>query len=199
LADTPSGARVLFVLVFAHATGLRAAELCNARTGHLYADKQPGTARVYHMLGVQGKGDKYREVPVPSKALAALSAYLVERGLNADPLACEPETKLIGNLKEDSDDQAGITSHRLWVILKGFFQVVANALQEKGRDSDAKVLIEASTHWLRHTCGSHAIARGVKTETVQQNFGHASVATTALYTQLDNATRFEEMERLAGK
>jgi site-specific recombinase XerD len=43
-------------------------------------------------------------------------------------------------------------------------------------------------------CGSIAIARGVRTETVAQNFGHASVATTSIYTHLDNALRYDEME-----
>ena len=48
----------------------------------------------------------------------------------------------------------------------------------------------------RHTCGSHAIAQGVPLNVVQQNFGHASLNTTTIYTMQGVVeTRFDEMER----
>ena len=53
----------------------------------------------------------------------------------------------------------------------------------------------ASTHWLRHTCGSHAVEQGVPLNVVQQNFGHASLNTTTIYTTQEVETRFDEMER----
>ena len=68
-------------------------------------------------------------------------------------------------------------------------------LVEAGRSDDAKKLEAASTHWLRHTCGSHAVEQGVPLNVVQQNFGHASLNTTTIYTTQEVETRFDEMER----
>lgn len=38
----------------------------------------------------------------------------------------------------------------------------------------------ASTHWMRHSHASHAIAGGMPIEIAQQNLGHASLATTTV-------------------
>ena len=66
---------------------------------------------------------------------------------------------------------------------------------EAGRSDDARKLEATSTHWLRHTCGSHAVEQGVPLNVVQQNFGHASLNTTTIYTTQEVETRFDEMER----
>ncbi|WP_198141074.1 tyrosine-type recombinase/integrase [Polaromonas sp. JS666] len=72
----PSAVRMLFVLRFALATGLRPAELIAAQLGHLADAGESGV-----VLSVVGKGGKARLVPVPGVALAALDAYLAARGL----------------------------------------------------------------------------------------------------------------------
>ena len=41
----------------------------------------------------------------------------------------------------------------------------------------------ASVHTLRHTMATHHVARGTDLKTVQETLGHASLATTTIYTQ----------------
>ena len=57
---------------------------------------------------------------------------------------------------------------------------------DAGRSDDPRKLEAASTQWLRHTCGSHAVEQGVPLNVVQQNFGHASLNMTTLYTTQGN-------------
>ncbi|MHA7685162.1 tyrosine-type recombinase/integrase [Cupriavidus sp. PET2-C1] len=52
----------------------------------------------------------------------------------------------------------------------------------------------ASTHWLRHTHISHALAAGVPIEVMQQNVGHGSLATTSRYVTTEDARRMEAMQ-----
>ncbi|MDF3831536.1 site-specific integrase [Cupriavidus basilensis] len=49
----------------------------------------------------------------------------------------------------------------------------------------------ASTHWLRHTYTTHALAPGAPLEAVQQNAGHASLDTTTHYVTIEAARRME--------
>ena len=72
---------------------------------------------------------------------------------------------------------------------------MARDIVEAGSPDDARKLEAASTHWVRHTCGSHAVEQGVPLNVVQQNFGHASLNTTTIYTTQEVETRFDEVER----
>jgi site-specific recombinase XerD len=51
----------------------------------------------------------------------------------------------------------------------------------------------ASTHWLRHTCGSHAVSMGVNIRSLQTNLGHKSIETTSIYTDQEDGKRVDEM------
>ncbi len=64
-----------------------------------------------------------------------------------------------------------------------------------GRGSAA----EGSTHWLRHTHGTHTIAAGVPADVVQNNLGHASIATTGIYVHSEKKRRHAEMARLVNQ
>jgi hypothetical protein len=131
-----------------------------------------------------GTGDRKgrQQTSLPPAATAPLldSTFVVRlaRGLAADPSACEGETPLIGAIRRNSAPTEGISAGRIYEILREFFMQVASALQERGKRADARLIARASTHWLRHTCGAIAIARGVRTETVAQNFGHSSRQTS---------------------
>ena len=61
--------------------------------------------------------------------------------------------------------------------------------QEKGEDL-ARKLMEASTHWLRHTGASMEIKRGRALKDPSEELGHASMATTdTVYIQSKNKKR----------
>jgi hypothetical protein len=65
---------------------------------------------------------------------------------------------------------------------KTIYRIVGEALEraellmrKKGMSNDAETFAQASTHWLRHTFGRHAVAGGVQANIVQAVLGHASL------------------------
>ena len=60
-------------------------------------------------------------------------------------------------------------------------------------------LRKASTHWLRHTFGTRAIAKEVPLDVIQAQMGHASIqTTTAIYGRAPMRRRIDEMDRAFG-
>lgn len=57
-------------------------------------------------------------------------------------------------------------------------------------------LLSASTHWLRHTHATHSLAAGAPIEAVQEIMGHASVATTAIYSHAGRNRRKTAINKL---
>lgn len=90
--------------------------------------------------------------------------------------------------------QAGISVATLYRQLRGFFQACSRTMRAAGDDRGASRLVLASTHWMRHTHATHALASGVKIEVAQQNLGHASLATTTPYVTTEKAGRIRAME-----
>ena len=88
----------------------------------------------------------------------------------------------------------GLAASTLYDQIKAFFTDCANVLSRKGDHRGAERLAAASTHWLRHTHASHAIARGMPIEIAQQNLGHASLATTTVYVTTEKKKRMKAVE-----
>ena len=78
------------------------------------------------------------------------------------------------------EPKAGIAPGTLYDQLKRFFQACAAALEKTDAKGSARFK-SASTRWLRHTHGSHAVAAGTELDVAQQNMGHASLNTTTIY------------------
>ena len=112
------------------------------------------------LIRVRGKGSKERIVPVGSFAAKSLDAYLVRT---------RPElAKLRGERALFLNKQGGRLSRQsIWEII-----------QKAGAHSG----IEVSPHTLRHSFATHLIEGGADVRVVQELLGHASVATTQIYT-----------------
>jgi integrase/recombinase XerD len=115
------------------------------------------------IIRLTGKGDKQRVVPLGSYARTALDAYLVR----ARPLLSRrgPATPALF---------LGVRGRRVsrqnaWLIIK-------RAAERAGLRS------EISPHTLRHSFATHLLEGGADVRVVQELLGHASVATTQLYT-----------------
>lgn len=184
-------ARLRFVLPFAYATGLRLSELVDARTGRLYSKSMKDGLGVRWMLKVLGKGQRWRAVPMPSSVMDALKDYLAWRGLPA-AAECQPDTPLIVSLRPGATDP--LDQNTLYKALKGFFEEAAWELRDRGHRDDADKIAQASTHWLRHTRGSHS-AENMPLNLVQRLLGHASLTTTSIYTSADDEALYEAMEK----
>lgn len=185
--------RLRFVLPFAQSTGLRLSELVDASIGRLYTMPLKEGLGVRWMLKVLGKGGKWRAVPLSNRVMDRLREYLAHRGLDPDPLANPPETPLISRL----GSQEPVSGSTLYKTLRTVFRQAAESLATDGKDQDAKVFRRATVHWLRHTCGAHLASSGVPVNLMQKLLGHASLATTSIYTETDDEQLWAEINSRA--
>lgn len=211
LPYTSANLRLQLALPLLYATGLRRSEIVAATTDHLewISLPRPGTDERIEgwWLEVVGKGSKLRRVPVSPGIMETLAAYLGSRGYPADPSngRLPRGVALLGQATDIAerapwlssrsvDPSVGITADALYKQIKQFFLTCAEGLHPHD-ERGAERLMCASTHWLRHTHVSHALAAGAPVEVVQQNAGHASLATTTRYVSTEDARRMEAMMR----
>ena len=185
----PAAHRLRFLLDFGYATGLRASEFIGATLGHVETDP-----RGEHWLRVTGKGRKLARVALPPLAWEALARYLAERGLPVLPVQWNPHTPVIGSLDggTNADSDTAISGTRLWMVMRRFFVLAADAI-EADHAPLAEKLRRESPHWMRHTHATHALGRGAELTTVRDNLRHASVSTTSIYLHSDEVKRARQI------
>jgi len=166
LPDTPLGLRDRALLEVLYASGLRAAELTGLRLENLLREER--------LLRVIGKGNKERLVPVGEKAIAALDRWLAK----GRPLLVKPKT---GGEIFIGDHGRCLTTARIWQII-----------QESARLAGIEKRIWP--HLLRHSFATHLLSHGADLRAIQEMLGHASLATTQIYTHVDQA-RLKEVHR----
>ncbi len=157
-SETRLGRRDRAALETLYATGCRASEVVGLRPGDL--DLNRGTARCI------GKGDKQRMVPLGSRAREAIRAYLQQD--RPALVARRPATDVIFVTRSGRP----LSRTGLWRIVK--------------QHARAAGLPEAvSPHTLRHSFATHLLAGGADLRVVQEMLGHASIATTQIYTRVE--------------
>jgi site-specific recombinase XerD len=181
--EAPAAQRLRFILDFGHATGLRASELVGVTLGGIETD-----AHGDHWLNVIGKGAKSGKVVLPPLARAAMERYLTQRGLPVTPSKWIPSTPIVGSLR----DEPGITTARLWRVMKRFFETAAEVVQVRS-PSTAQKLRRATPHWLRHTHASQALDGGADLTAVRDNLRHSSISTTSTYLHTDDQRRARQI------
>ena len=184
-APSPSRARICFILRFVEAVGLRSAELLSATLGDLRMEPEGWNGWV---MQVRGKGAKNRLAAVPGQALHALQEYLAVRGLGS--IQDAPPTAPL--LASTLDPVVPIGYQALYEHVRGWLAkaVRASSLPANEREQ----LAGATTHWLRHTFGTRAIAREVPLDVIQAQMGHASIqTTTAIYGRAPIRRRVDEL------
>jgi integrase/recombinase XerD len=160
-----NGLRVSALLEVLYATGLRVSELVSLPLS--------GLDRGGRLITVRGKGGKERIVPLTDAARSALNAYLPlrSRWLKPDPRA-RSRTKDNAWLFPSSSRDGHLTRVRFGQLLK---EVAIGAGIAPSR---------VSPHVLRHSFASHLLAHGADLRSVQQMLGHADIATTQIYTHI---------------
>jgi integrase len=180
----PSRERMRFIVRFVESVGLRSAELLDATLGDFQKEPEGW------IMQVHGKGAKNRIAAVPGQALHALQDYLAARNLGS--LETAPPTAPL--LASTLDPLAPIGYQALYEHVKGWLTraIRASSLPQKECDK----LRGASTHWLRHTFGTRAIARDVPLDVIQAQMGHASIqTTTAIYGRAPIRRRVDELAK----
>lgn len=81
-------------------------------------------------------------------------------------------------------------------IFKVIFVKTADRLSQRGPEfAPAAVrMTQASTHWLRHTAGSHMANNDVDLRHVRDNLGHESISTTNTYLHSSDDARHAETQ-----
>lgn len=182
--------RIRFFLGLAYATGLRLHEMTQARVGDLKRVSGPEGDQWW--LEVIGKGKRHREVPIPPGLLDAINDNLMARKLGRIGYAAA-QAPLIGKCRGSA--LAPMSTSGLYQLFKRFFLEAAQALQAIDPVA-AERLADASTHWLRHTHGSHAVASGIPLAIVRDNLGHSNIATTSIYVHTDRDERYRAMAKM---
>jgi integrase/recombinase XerD len=153
---SPAALRDRALLETMYACGLRASEAISLELSAL--DIEAG------ILRARGKGSKERIVPVGSKAIETLRAYLERARPRLVGLRDEPRVFL--NLRG-----GGLTR-------QGLYKIVQRHARAAGLDQ------KMSPHTLRHTFATHLLAGGCDLRSLQEMLGHADIATTQIYTHL---------------
>ncbi|HTX26222.1 MAG TPA: site-specific tyrosine recombinase XerD [Streptosporangiaceae bacterium] len=146
------------LLEFLYATGARISEATGLDVDELQLGADP-------VVRLAGKGGKHRVVPVGRYAVRAIEAYLVR----ARPaLAAGSRRVSVGPAVFLNARGGRLTRQGAWGVLNA----------AAGRAG----LPEVSPHTLRHSFATHLLDGGADIRVVQELLGHASVATTQIYT-----------------
>jgi integrase len=188
LPSTPANRRLGFIVNLAYLTAMRLSELAASKVEWLRHESLDDGEWAWSMM-VLGKRSKWREVPLPDAAVRALEVYFADRGLSADLLANPPHTPVIAQLERN----APLSAARIYEVLVTAFERCAAEVSTQDRRAADRIR-QATTHWLRHTHGSHAAARGVPQDVLQANLGHESLATTSIYVTAEKARRHRAVQ-----
>ena len=145
------------LLELMYATGLRVSEAVDLVLNDIHFDAG--------YLRSTGKGNKTRVVPFGGRAAGALHAYLDDG---------RPRFS-----KDDSVTHVFLTYRGQPFTRKGVWKLVKAYARRVG------IAKNVSPHTLRHSFASHLLANGAPLRVIQEMLGHADIATTQVYTHVD--------------
>ena len=153
--DDPLAIRDRALLELAYSSGLRLSELAQLDIDG--CDLNTGEVRVL------GKGSKERIVPVGAAAREAVARWLAPRAAHAAP---GERALFIGRKGRRLSPRAIQRRLAEWAVKQGLSRHV-------------------HPHMLRHSFASHVLQSSGDLRAVQEMLGHASIASTQVYTHLD--------------
>jgi integrase/recombinase XerC len=154
--ETPISLRDVAMVELLYATGARVAELCGLDMSDIDYDRQT--------IRVLGKGNKERSIPLGNPAMKALNVWLKD-GRDSIKNSSSGSAVFLGARGKRIDQRTVRT-------------VVYNALQA------IEGIERMGPHALRHSAATHLLEGGADLRTVQEILGHASLATTQIYTHV---------------
>jgi integrase/recombinase XerD len=155
------------ILELFYSSGLRVSELAGLLLQQV--DLEGGLLRVF------GKGSKERIVPVGSRAAAALAVYL-ESGR---PHFVKART---GSALFLSERGGALSRKTVWLLVKKYARAA-------GIERNVK------PHLLRHSFASHLLGGGADLRAIQEMLGHADIATTQIYTAVEEKRLLDQHAR----
>jgi integrase/recombinase XerD len=165
-SNTPIALRDRAMLELAYASGLRVSELVNLKLGDI--NLATGDLRCI------GKGNRERILPLSATAVRAIEEYL-ELGRPHLAQSAQAEHLFLNRRGRT------MTRQGFWLMLKKYAEEIE--------------LFDVTPHTLRHSFATHSLQRKVDLRTVQEMLGHASIATTQVYTHLATGQLHEAYEQ----
>ncbi len=156
------------LLELLYGTGARVSEVVGLNLHDLDFDEE--------LILLTGKGSKQRLVPIGRTLNVALQEYLAPAG-RSTLLSSRKSTRVFLNTRSGPITRQGIDL----IVHKRALMVGI----ERTR---------ISAHVFRHSCATHMLAHGADIRVVQELLGHASIATTQLYTAVSVTTLQREYE-----
>ena len=154
--ETPIAVRDVAMVEMLYASGARVAELCGLDLSDIDYDRQT--------IRVLGKGNKERTIPLGNPAMRALESW-IRTGRDSLKNSLSGNAVFLGARGKRIDQRTVRT-------------VVYNALQA------IEGIERMGPHALRHSAATHLLEGGADLRTVQEILGHASLATTQIYTHV---------------
>ena len=142
----------MLITIF-YSTGMRLSELINLK------EKQIDFSR--RQLKILGKGNKERIIPAGTELLTVIKEYINEKR----------------KVFEKTDDVLLVSPKGKKLYPKYAYNLVRGILTE-----EVKTLDKKSPHVLRHTFATHLMNNGANLDAVKELLGHASLASTQVYT-----------------
>jgi integrase/recombinase XerD len=164
VGDRPVARRDRAILELLYSTGMRISELVGLSRHDLSLDD--GTLRAF------GKGSRERIVPVGRMAREAMAAWLAPGGRD----------RMVPHQWARRDDAEAVFLNMRGRRLsrQGAWAIVRHHGDEAGLGA------RLTPHVLRHSCATHMLDHGADIRVVQELLGHASVATTQVYTKVSS-------------
>jgi integrase/recombinase XerD len=156
---SPLEVRNRTILEVLYASGIRASEAVSLKINEVDSDGE--------VLRVTGKGSKTRIVPVGRTALRFLKWYIADYR----PALC----------RRESPDNVFLSNNGLPLDRERIWQIVKSAAKAAGINKNIH------PHTLRHSFATHLLANGADLRIIQDMLGHANIATTEIYTHVDNS------------
>jgi integrase/recombinase XerD len=151
----PAGIRDRFLFELIYSCGLRVSEAVSLTLDRIFPREQ--------MLRVVGKGSKERLIPIGEQALFWMQRYLAES-----------RPALVRDKKE-----------RALFINRSGRRLSRKGMWKRFKEVLAVAGVEGKIHGLRHSFATHLLQGGADLRAVQTLLGHADIATTQIYTHVD--------------
>jgi len=156
------------ILETMYAAGLRISETAGLQMNDLHLTEG--------FISVMGKGSKRRLVPLGDAACAACERYIREARL-----ALASHSSRLDDSLFLSRNGEGMSRQAIWQMIK------KRALQ-------AGIARSIRPHMLRHSFATHLLEGGADLRSVQMMLGHSDLATTEIYTHVDQSMLRRQIE-----
>ena len=164
--DGPLALRDRALILFLYNTGARAQEAADLRAGHLNLGEHP-------LARLHGKGGKWRTCPLWQQTARLLTALL-------DPAGPPP-----------APGAPVFAAHGQPLTRYGIYKIIR---RHASRFDDPRTGRRISPHTFRHTAAVHLLESGVEVNVIRGWLGHADLATTNRYAEINTKTKLAALQ-----